>query len=233
MSDDRIKRQVWSAKIVTVITIAGILVSFALPEKIRILANIVLMLTLLYHLLFSWYKKIVYPSKMQVPIWMFEIALTVFYLANECNYYEFLGSETLPFLFEAIFIGIICGVIAILFFLKFEGRITGKLTQVIVTIFLCSFMAWFTLPNLNYALDTHKAQAYSVVIARKNLTKNPGGKFRTYESYEFVFRENGEERFIGVPEAVYDKYKSGDQFELLVYKGAFGKEFYISKDIEN
>lgn len=96
-----------------------------------------------------------------------------------------------------------------------------KIALCLVVLFLSFALVSFNADNLNYALDTSKAEEYSAPILKKNIS---GGR-TTY--YEFTAEIEGEERVFNVSQSEYFKKEVGDSLTVELYDGAFGKPYYI------
>ena len=209
---------------ITILSIVFIIIAYAFSSQITVLINVVLFLTLLFLFCFSLVKKIIYANKLPL-FWLFEIVYLVLFLGIKTTYYKFKSGST-PFLITSLLIGTGCATLAAWMIFKNEKQFRGHLSKIFTSMFLGGFCVLIVLLNLNYALDTHKPRKYEIIITGKNIEHNR----KAPDTYEFMFEENGKQRFIGVSEKIYNEYRTGDEYQLLIYEGAFGKEFYISKD---
>lgn len=224
MKEKPYDKWILTAKIFTAISIAIFLLTFVLPNKARILVNIVLLLVTLYYLAALMLNKII-VGKLSV-ILSFEAVFLGYHLFRQSDYYSFTGNGMKVFYVVSLIIGILLGIV-----LPVLSRKTLKsLSEGIgkgVTIAVCAtLISIILLPNLNYALDTNVPQCKTVNISGKRTNMVP----RSSHTYEFMFENEGEDWFINVPVDIYDEYQSGDIYQVYICDGAFKREFYIAED---
>lgn len=213
-----------TAKIVTALSIVLFLLSMVLPDKIRILVNIVLLLVLMYYLAISMLNKLTI-GKLSL-IWTTEVVCFGLLLFIQSDYYFFTGNGTMTFYVVSLMVGVSLGILLPVLKRETLKSLSVCIKKGVVIAFCATLVSIIVLPNLNYVLDFSKPQFMSVEISGKKANN----VFRGPDTYEFMFESEGETYFINVPENIYDEYRSGDTFQLLVYNGAFGEEFYIGED---
>ncbi len=112
---------------------------------------------------------------------------------------------------------------------KAKKEHVGPLILVAFFTLIFSWMiSYITVDNLNYVFDSSRPASYSAKIVDKSYT----GRNRNIRSYRLKLEINGETVWIYVTSSQYSSYSAGEDFEVNLYNGAFGEQYFISEDID-
>ena len=131
-------------------------------------------------------------------------------------------------LFTFVQLLIISGVVGIISIVKNATKKKKFFSCVgwFLLIFILAFgLLYFTVCDLNYALDRSVPTEYAAVIQKKEINRTRRGP----DDYKFEFNINGNEISLSVPSGDYSSHEVGDYYRIVRYEGAFAP-FYMSKE---
>lgn len=213
------------ATIITIVSIAALLLSYGyLSKQINILVQVALFLVLLFFFnLFLFTKREM--NNLHTVVWLFEIFYLVIMQLINFSHYEFLSGYFTPFWEIPLLIGTALGITVIVLIWK-QSKFWGKLGYFILVVFITTALLASVITNLNYALDFSEPTKTVITIEDKDIDL----RRKAPASYKFRFVKGSKKHYVEVPASVYNEYDVGDIYDLVVYNGAFGEEFYICAD---
>ena len=137
--------------------------------------------------------------------------------------YTFIDEPFLAFWEISLILGILTSGF---FILKFGrgGKLWAKIVGVLLGALVSAVIIGFVICHLNFVLDFHESDTYSVRIEEKNRHWH----VKSADTYSFTITVDGETIDLEVGFLEYEKYEKGDIYTVKKHQGAFGKPFYVS-----
>ncbi len=204
-------------------TIATILMVAFIPRRTYFWVAIAFGGVLLLCHLISKFSKKELPALRHVVSLLFTATLFVV-LWNGVGY-TFVSGSTLPFWLPALVIALLAG--AFRLWKKFRIGEKGW-EEIFVAVFVAGFVFVFAavfMNYANYALDTVTPVREEGVIWDKRASTSR----KSRDSYRFLIKVDGEQFFLEVPRATYQRFDVGDTYSFSRYEGALGEPFYIAE----
>ena len=133
--------------------------------------------------------------------------------------------ENVPFLIPMLIISGVVGIISIVKNATKKKKFFSCVGWFLLIFILAFALLYFTVCDLNYALDRSVPTEYAAVIQKKEINRTRRGP----DDYKFEFNINGNEISLSVPSGDYSSHEVGDYYRIVRYEGAFAP-FYMSKE---
>lgn len=191
------------------------------PHRVLILLYlIVLPLLILVPFLFRF---VLHKAFSRNSAWKVLACFLFLVLLISANSYTFTDGSFFPFWQWLLPISAVIGAASTLLIFRKKLHFWSSVGSFALIAFFAFLLLECYTCHLNYALDDSEPQSYVLTIEEKDYhfhRKSP-------DSFEFVFTLEGKTLELEVSRSTYHRFDVGDYYYVRLYKGAFGKSFYL------